>query len=272
LGKGDRKIFASLSASLLRDEHGEVAGSLGIIRDITEFRVLSQQLLQSERLATIGKLSTQIAHEIMNPLSSIKMNIQILSKRTGLSPNDRRRLEIANFEIDHLEKILQDIFDYSKVLQLNLSREDINEVMEKSLLMVQDRLQEKRIAVTRSYDRNLPRITLDLVRMMQVLTNLYLNAIQAVARGGRLKVATGLDQKQERSFLRITVTDNGTGISAAQRSSIFEPFYTTRSDGTGLGLTVVKKIVEQHSGKVQVESKIGRYTRFTLLLPLEADP
>ncbi|HEU0005073.1 MAG TPA: PAS domain S-box protein, partial [Terriglobia bacterium] len=94
LGKDGRKIFASLSASLLRDERGEVTGSLGIIRDITEFRVLSQQLLQSERLATIGQLSTQIAHEIMNPLSSIKMNIRILSKRVGLSANDRRRLEI----------------------------------------------------------------------------------------------------------------------------------------------------------------------------------
>ena len=124
LGKDGRKIFASLSASLLRDERGEVTGSLGIIRDITEFRVLSQQLLQSERLATIGQLSTQIAHEIMNPLSSIKMNIRILSKRDGLSANDRRRLEIANFEIDHLQKILQDIFDYSRTLQLNLSHED----------------------------------------------------------------------------------------------------------------------------------------------------
>jgi signal transduction histidine kinase len=98
--------------------------------------VLSQQLLQSERLATIGQLSTQIAHEIMNPLSSIKMNIRILSKQNKLSVNDRRRLKIANFEIDHLQKILQDIFDYSRMLQLNLSQEDINEVLEKSLLMV----------------------------------------------------------------------------------------------------------------------------------------
>ena len=101
LGKDGRKLFASLSASLLRNERGEVTGSLGIIRDITEFRVLSQQLLQSERLTTIVQLSTQIAYEIMKPLSSIKMNIRILSKREGLSGNDRRRLEIANFEIDY---------------------------------------------------------------------------------------------------------------------------------------------------------------------------
>jgi two-component system NtrC family sensor kinase len=269
LGKNGKQIFASLSASLLRDEHGEVTGSLGIIRDITEFRVLSQQLLQSERLATIGRLSTQIAHEIMNPLSSIKMNIRILSKREGLLPNDRRRLEIANFEIDHLEKILQDIFDYSRVLQLNLSKEDVNEVLEKSLLMVQERLDEKGIAVTRGYNRKLPLVSLDWVRMTQVFTNLCLNAIQAVAPGGKLKVATNLHRRQERKYLRVTFTDNGTGISAAQRSSIFEPFYTTKSDGTGLGLTIVKKIVEQHDGKIEVESRVGQYTRFKVLLPLE---
>ena len=192
---------------LLRDERGEVTGSLGIIRDITEFRVLSQQLLQSERLATIGQLSTQIAHEIMNPLSSIKMNIRILSKRDGLSDNDRRRLEIANFEIDHLQKILQDIFDYSRTLQLNLSQEDVNEVLEKSLLMVQDRMEEKQVSVTKRFARRLPRVPMDLVRMMQVFTNLFLNAIQAVSRGGKVTVSTRLERKA-RSTLR---ADNSGG-------------------------------------------------------------
>lgn len=271
LGKNGRKIFASLSASLLRDEKGEVTGSLGIIRDITDFRALSQQLLQSERLATIGRLSTQIAHEIMNPLSSIKMNIRILSKRDDLSPNDRRRLEIANFEIDHLEKILQDIFDYSRVLRLNLSKEDVNEVLEKSLLMVQDRLEEKKVVITRNYDRKLPRIALDRVRMLQVFTNLYLNAIEALAPGGKLRVSTGLDHREKQKSLRVTFSDNGTGILPAHQSSIFEPFYTTRSDGTGLGLTIVKKIVEQHDGRIEVESQPGRYTRFKVFLPVRRE-
>jgi two-component system, NtrC family, sensor kinase len=270
LGKDGKKIFASLSASLLRDERGDVTGSLGIIRDITEFRVLSQQLLQSERLATIGQLSTQIAHEIMNPLSSIKMNIRILSKRDGLSANDRRRLEIANFEIDHLQKILQDIFDYSRTLQLNPSHEDINEVLEKSLLMVQDRMEEKQVSVPKRFARKLPRVPLDLVRMMQVFTNLFLNAIQAVSQGGKVTVSTQLERKKRARFLQITVADNGKGISAAQRESIFEPFYTTRSDGTGLGLTIVKKIVEQHDGRLEVESETGKGTRFTIFLPLKA--
>src|SRR4030095_10537001 len=271
LGKDGKKIFASLSASPLRDECGDGTGPLGLIRDITEFRLLSQQLLQSDRRATIGQLSTQIAHEIMNPLSSIKMNIRILSKRDGLSANDRRRLEIANFEIDHLQKILQDIFDYSRTLQLNLSHEDINEVLEKSLLMVQDRMEEKQVSVAKRFARKLPRVPLDLVRMMQVFTNLFWNAIQAVSRGGEVAVSTRLEPKARKRSVQVTVADNGKGISPEQRASIFEPFYTTRSDGTGLGLTIVKKIVEQHGGRIEVQSQEGKGSRFTILLPLATE-
>jgi PAS domain S-box-containing protein len=270
LGKNGKRVFASLSASLLRDERGAVAGSLGIIRDITEFKVLSQQLLQSERFATIGKLSTQVAHEIMNPLSSIKMNLRILSKRENLSSNDQRRLAIANFEIEHLERILRDIFDYSKSLKLNFSREDINEVLEKSLLMVQDRLDEKQIKVTKKFTTPLPPITLDLVRMMQVFTNLYLNAVQAMDPGGRLRVVTQQESSNGRSYLKVSIRDNGSGISPAQQATIFDPFYTTKSDGIGLGLTIVKKIVEQHKGKILLKSKLGEHTTFTVLLPIKA--
>jgi signal transduction histidine kinase len=198
------------------------------------------------------------------------MNIRILSKRDGLSSNDRRRLEIANFEIDHLQKILQDIFDYSRTLQLNLSREDINEVLEKSLLMVQDRLEEKQVSVTRLFARKLPRVPMDLVRMMQVFTNLFLNAIQAVNRRGRVTVTTRLDSGGNGRGVQVTLADNGKGISAAQRPSIFEPFYTTRSDGTGLGLTIVKKIVEQHDGRIEVNSEENKGTQFSIFLPLGA--
>ncbi|HKZ42205.1 MAG TPA: ATP-binding protein, partial [Candidatus Hodarchaeales archaeon] len=269
VGKNGRKIYASLSASLLKDERGETTGSLGIIRDITEFHVLSQQLVQSERLATIGKLSTQIAHEIMNPLSSIKMNIRILSKREGFSSNDQRRLQIANFEIDHLEKILQDIFDYSKSLQMNFSKENLNEVLEKCFLIVQDHLEEKGIQVIKKYQKDLPGATIDLVRMMQVFTNLIMNSIQAVTWGGKIRVTTSLARQNGTRWLRLTVSDNGKGIPASQLGSIFEPFYTTKSNGTGLGLTIVKKIIEQHKGKIFVDSQPGRYTWFRLLLPFE---
>lgn len=269
LGKNGRKIYGSLSASLLRDEHGGITGSLGIIRDITELKVLSQQLLESERFATIGKLSTQVAHEIMNPLSSIKMNIRILSKREGLSANDQRRLAIANFEIDHLEKILQDIFDYSKAFHLNLSKENIHDVMEKSLLMIQDHLEEKQILVQKRLGAKLESISIDLVRMMQVFTNLFLNASEAMAEGGKLKIATAEAKIGKTRYLEIMVSDNGPGIPPIHRAAIFDPFYTTKSGGTGLGLAIVKKIIELHRGQIEVSSKVDQYTIFKILLPYE---
>ncbi len=205
----------------------------------------------------------------MNPLSSIKMNLRILSKRENLSSNDQRRLAIANFEIDHLERILRDIFDYSKSLQLNYSREDMNEVLEKSLLIVQDRLDEKQIRITKKLATPLPAISLDLVRMMQVFTNLYLNAVQAMEPGGRLRLATALESLNGTTYLKVSIRDNGSGISPAQQATIFDPFYTTKSDGIGLGLTIVKKIVEQHKGKIQLKSKLGEHTTFTVLLPVK---
>ncbi len=269
LGKNGRRIHASLSASLLRDERGSVTGSLGIIRDITEFKALSQQLLQSERLATIGKLSMQIAHEIMNPLSSIKMNLRILSKREGLSANDQRRLEIANFEMDHLEKILQDIFDYSKSLQLNFCKQNVNEILDKSLLTVQDRLDEKKVRVIRKYDPGLPLVELDLVRLMQVCTNLYLNAVQALHEGGKLRISSTQEKMNGGRWVKIVISDNGPGIPESHQAAIFDPFYTTKSNGTGLGLTIVKKIVEQHEGRIELKSKAGHYTSFKILLPMK---
>jgi two-component system, NtrC family, sensor histidine kinase HydH len=202
-------------------------------------------------------------------LSSIKMNIRILSKREGLSANDQRRLAIARFEIDHLEKILQDIFDYSKSLQLSFSRESLNEILDKSLLIVQDRLEDKRIAVTRKYDSQLPHLSVDLVRIMQVFTNVYLNAIHAMGQGGKLKVSTSREQVNGTRYVKASVSDNGPGITPSQRAVIFDPFYTTKSDGTGLGLTIVKKIVEQHAGKIEVKSRVGQFTRFHVLLPAE---
>jgi len=267
LGKNGKKIYGSLSASLLRDERGAVTGSLGIIRDISEIKVLSQQLLESERFATIGKLSTQVAHEIMNPLSSIKMNIRILSKREGLSNNDQRRLAIANFEIDHLETILQDIFDYSKTFRLNLSRESLNEILEKSLLMVQDRFEAKQIVVSKKLETDLPLVPVDLVRMMQVFTNLLFNAAEALPPGGKIKIADGKEKVSGRTRVWVTVSDNGPGIPAVHRAAIFDPFYTTKSGGTGLGLAIVKKIVELHEGRIEVRSKVDQYTSFKITLP-----
>ena len=136
--------------------------------------------------------------------------------------------------------------------------------------MVQDRLDEKKIKIVRKYDTGLPAIPLDLVRMMQVFTNLYLNAIQAVEEGGRLSIKTNQERIEGKLYVAVSIRDNGIGITPAQQATIFDPFYTTKSDGIGLGLTIVKKIIEQHKGRIQLKSKLGEYTVFSVYLPVKA--
>ncbi|HVN81942.1 MAG TPA: ATP-binding protein, partial [Terriglobia bacterium] len=128
----------------------------------------------------------------------------------------------------------------------------------------------KKIKISKKYDMALPPIPLDLVRMMQVFTNLYLNAVQAVEEGGRLSVRTGQERIDGKLYLTVAIRDNGVGISPAQQATIFDPFYTTKSDGIGLGLTIVKKIVEQHKGRISLKSKLGEYSVFSVYLPVKA--
>lgn len=266
IGKNGRRIHASLSVALLRDEEGNPTGTLGIIRDISQFKELQRQLIEAERLAAVGRLSTQVAHEIRNPLSSIKMNIQILG-RQGLPEQAKRHLAIAASEVERLDRILQEIFDYVRPLKLELAQEDLNQVAERSLSAVLPRLEESGISVEKRY-ADLPKVWLDSLRLSQALTNLYINAINSMPRGGLLRISTSRARLKKREMAKIEISDNGYGISRANLKNIFEPFFTTRSDGIGLGLTIVKKIVEQHNGAINVRSREGKGTTFSIYFPL----
>lgn len=266
IGKNGRRIHASLSVALLRDEEGNPTGTLGIIRDISQFKELQRQLIEAERLAAVGRLSTQIAHEIRNPLSSIKMNIQILG-RQGLPEQAKQHLAIAASEVERLDRILQEIFDYVRPLKLELAQEDLNQVAERSLSAVLPRLEESGISVEKRY-ADLPKVWLDSLRLSQALTNLYINAINSMPRGGLLRISTSRARLKKREMAKIEISDNGYGISRANLKNIFEPFFTTRSDGIGLGLTIVKKIVEQHNGAINVRSREGKGTTFSIYFPL----
>ncbi len=266
IGKNGRRIHASLSVALLRDEEGNPTGTLGIIRDISQFKELQRQLIEAERLAAVGRLSTQIAHEIRNPLSSIKMNIQILG-RQGLPEQAKQHLAIAASEVERLDRILQEIFDYVRPLKLELVQEDLNQVAERSLSAVLPRLEESGISVEKRY-ADLPKVWLDSLRLSQALTNLYINAINSMPCGGLLRISTSRARLKKREMAKVEISDNGYGISRANLKNIFEPFFTTRSDGIGLGLTIVKKIVEQHNGAINVRSREGKGTTFSIYFPL----
>jgi two-component system sensor histidine kinase HydH len=218
----------------------------------------------------VGQLSAGIAHEVRNPLSSIKMSLRILEKRLNPIGNDFRRFKIAEKEVEHLEKIVNDILIYAKPSEPEVKRVDISSFLESSLMMVEKELSEKKIDVQFHNDPGIPPINLDSAMLKQAFLNIYLNAIDAMENGGRLKIITKIVGNGHKDVL-IEIEDNGYGIEEEDIPHLFNPFFTRKKYGTGLGLTQVKKFIDLHHGNIEILSKKGEGTRVIVTLPLEED-
>ena len=228
-----------------------------------------RKVMESKRLATIGQLSANIAHEIRNPLSAIKTNIQLLSKNLKLQGFDKRRLEIATGEIRRLEHILEDTLDFSAPVKLNRVVSDVREVLDQCILLLRDKIETAGIHIARKMTRSVPNVAMDYEKMQQAVLNLMLNAIEAMPGGGMLELAAGFSMRLQKKSVRVEIKDSGYGIAPENMEKIFEPFFSTKTRGAGLGLANVKKIVEAHGGRIQVSSRPHRGTRMRILLPLE---
>lgn len=235
-------------------------------RDITELKELEEKYYESQKLAAIGQLSAGIAHEVRNPLSSIKMSLQILEKRMEPEGNDLKRFKIAQREVEHLEKLVSDVLIYAKPLDPKKEISDLRMVVDQALAMVEKSLNDKELTVEKSYPDDPGMVMADPVMIKQALINIFQNAADAMEHQGRL----GISLKGDEEFLSIEVEDNGCGIDEQDRPHLFNPFFTRKSYGTGLGLTQVKKIVDQHGGKIEIISGSGKGTRFILSFPRQA--
>jgi PAS domain S-box-containing protein len=242
---------------------------IGIFRDISKRKEMERKVMDSQRLASIGQLSASIAHEIRNPLSAIKTNIQVLSKTLNLEGFDKRRLEIASGEIRRLDRILEDILDFAAPVKLARVDHDIRGLIEKSIELLGEKIKEADIRVIRKMSHPIPKLSMNYEKMQQAILNLILNAIDAMPNGGTLVFATGLSMRLGRKAVRVEIKDNGLGISSEHLENIFDPFFSAKTQGTGLGLSNVKKIIEAHDGSIQVVSRPRYGTRMRLLLPLE---
>jgi two-component system, NtrC family, sensor histidine kinase HydH len=236
-------------------------------RDITEFKNLEKKFYESQQLAALGQLSAGIAHEVRNPLSSIKMSLQILERRMKPEGNDLKRFQIAQTEVEHLERLVNDILIYAKPEGLHRREFDFNTFIEHSLEMAEKEVTQKAIIVKLNLDPAIGTASLDSAKLNQALLNLYLNAIDAMEEGGHLDVsARRLDGPNGR-IIEIAVQDNGCGIGEKDLAYIFNPFFTKKSYGTGLGLTQVKKIIDLHQGAIDIFSAEGKGTRVVITLP-----
>ncbi len=238
----------------------------GICRDITERVQAERRIRESERLAHIGKLTTSLAHEIRNPLSSVKMNSQIILRNVQFDGNDKRRIEIIVHEISRLERILDEMLDFARPVKLNLDPVAVNNVMDSCLEIMDAKIREKGIIVKKRYSRNLPEILLDQEKIEQALFNVLLNAVEALSEGGRIEVATAHPGIGD--AVCVEVIDDGPGISQEDLPYIFDPFFSNKKKGTGLGLSNVKKIIEAHGGRATVAFRKPRGTSVRLTVPL----
>jgi PAS domain S-box-containing protein len=238
----------------------------GICRDITERIETEKRIRESERLAHIGKLATSLAHEIRNPLSSIKMNSQIILKNIEFDGNDKRRMEIIVHEISRLERILDEMLDFARPVKLNLEPASINSVMDNCLEIMDARIKEKGITVKKRYSRSLPQISLDHEKIEQAIFNVLLNAVEAFSEAGHIEVTTK-QLKRNGGAVRVEISDNGPGISTEDLPFVFDPFFSNKKKGTGLGLSNVNKIMEAHGGSGTVALRKPHGTRVSLTVP-----
>jgi signal transduction histidine kinase len=235
-------------------------------RDITEFKNLENKFYESQKLAAIGQLSAGIAHEIRNPLSSIKMSLQILQKRMQPAGNDQKRFQIAQREVEHLEELVNDVLIYAKPANPVKEKTNIQNILEHALAMAEKSILDKRIHVKVDFGK-LPPIMVDAAMIGQTFLNLFRNAIDAMEMEGTLTIFA--KHSELHKSISITIQDNGCGIDEQDLPHLFNPFFTKKSYGTGLGLSQVKKIIDLHQGSIEISSKKGIGTSATVTLPME---
>lgn len=232
-----------------------------------EVMKLHQKKFRMDKLAAFGKATSTIVHEIRNPLTSIKMSLTALTRRLQLHARDQQCLEVAITEVIRLERMLRDMLDFTKPVILRFAPQRIEDVITHVLKILENELTAGNIAVSFNREQALPPIKIDIDRMSQVLTNLLINAMQAMPSGGEITIETAEDATRER--ITITIADSGIGIQSDDIEHLFEPFFTSKPSGTGLGLTVAHKIITAHSGAIDILSKENQGTTVVLTLPLD---
>jgi PAS domain S-box-containing protein len=264
--KDGRRIQVIFTRTLIRDDSGKEAGSSVVLKDVTTIRNLERQLGDAEHLATLGELSAGLAHEIKNPLAGIKGAIDVIRDSLPASDVHREVLGDVLHEVNRIDKTVKDLLNYAKPKPPSHTTIDLPELVRRIVTMArQSPKSESRVICVEELSET-PKFTGDESQFEQVVMNLLLNAQNAVPDGGLITVRLACDR--EDWSVRLEVEDNGCGIREDMRRKIFQPFFTTRTNGTGLGLATCLKNVQYHGGTIDVASEVGRGTKFTVKIPL----
>jgi len=261
LSKNNERIPVEINAALI-DHEGEPA-VLVVIRDVRERKALEEHVLKTQRLEAIRQLATMVAHDLRNPLAGIRNAAYYMKMKLKnvKEPTLKEALEIIDREVVFANGIVNDLLDFASDKPLELKKINVNTVMEKALFLTQI---PENIKVIKKLSP-LPKIYADANRIHRVFKNIVENAVQAMPKGGELSIQTRVNG----NFIEVMFKDTGVGISKENMKKLFTPFFTTKSKGMGIGLTICKKFVEDHGGKIEVQSKEGKGAVFTVKLPVK---
>jgi signal transduction histidine kinase len=258
-GTGKQKL---LNMSVERFDQGADSRLVHVFQDCADLRTMEQRLLQSERLATVGRFASQIAHEIRNPLNSISLNVELLEDEFNESHGEARSLiRSVLSELDRLNGIVNEYLQFSRFPKPQLKRGKVDSVIQS---VIESFRPPDRIRFHVRQAPSTPAVWLDEQLLRQVLDNLTRNAVEAIEKEGSIEIETEMLDR----FVVIRVKDSGIGISAQAQAKLFEPFFTTKPHGTGLGLATSQQIMFEHNGHLLVESQPGQGTTFSMLLPI----
>ena len=277
-----KRIYLGFSISPLTDPEGSLIGHTLIFQDITKFKEMEEQMKRVDKMAAVGALAAGMAHEIRNPLASLSGSIQMLRAELTLDESQQHLMEITLRESERLNALITDFLLFAQPPQSHKILYPVERILEETLdLFIHSPSFRDGIRILRPSPQEETRVRIDPDQMKQVFWNLFINAAQSMSNGGEIQVQlgrgnaqgiTGLSlssQVKDKEWVKISITDSGSGIAPEEKEKIFEPFFTTKENGTGLGLSVVHKIVENHKGLIKVDSVLGRGSTFSIFLPAE---
>jgi PAS domain S-box-containing protein len=264
--KDGRLCWTNVIVSLVQERRGEPRFVIVMVEDITEQRRAQEALIQSEKLAVTGRLAASLAHEINNPLQSVVGCLELVEESLAEGADAGRFLQLATTELERVASIVGQLRDLNRPSNLEERAPiDVTALVDHVLVLTNSQCQKQGVEVEWKAGGDLPLLMLVPDQIQQVFLNLTLNAVEAMPGGGRLEVRARATD--EPVGVRISFADSGKGIAADAASHLFEPFYTTKPDGMGLGLYVTHNIVEEHGGHIEMESREGEGATFTVWLP-----
>jgi PAS domain S-box-containing protein len=267
VSSGVEEIPIGVTTSLLGGAEEKVRGVVASFRNLSEIKMLSEKVQMTEHLASLGEMAAGIAHEVRNPLNSIRGFASLISDRA----QDEKTKQFSGIiveEVDRMNSLVQDLLEFARHKEIAMGTVEVNAFVADLILETNQQIDPAKVKVTVNVTENIPNIWGNADRLKQVMLNIIRNAVEAMPQGGELTVSAGLEETPQGRGITLSVQDTGIGIAPEFLPKLFTPFFSKKDKGTGLGLAISQKIVKQHQGRIEVRSEQGKGSTFTLhLLP-----